>query len=376
VDLERAAGEVSIKTFGKPAGVGYIAAPVSRTLAWLLFLAALPCAGVELQGNARVWAGLGFDSNSRRDYVSPGVPTVPDGFGFGLGQLQGSAQFGELFRVLGAYDLAGRKFLFQGSEDTVVQSAQLEALLAPKKWLELGVVGRARDRRGAERDYSDLQGGAQVDFVPDPALDVRLSVVAHRFIYWDRFDASWWGPDAQLTARYRFTRRHSLSVYGQFNPRTYNANATPRPSTDGTPPPPPEVRSDVFLGAGLTYTYRGPFHFSLSYGYFDLTSNSWGETIRRHRLTATGAVHLPLDFTVLGAGTLQLSSFPDGVYLSPELTVIEDDENSSSVSVKVVRPIAEHFELDARYAFYVNVLPTNQFLYLRHVVSVGVAFTW
>ena len=348
---------------------------MSRLLVLLVLIAALPGAAAEFQGSARVWAGLGFDSNARRDYVSNGVGTQPDGFGFGLGQVEGLATFGDLFRVQGSYDIAGRKFLLLPSEDTVVQSAQLEARAAPRKWLELGVLGHARDRRGAERDYSDLEGGALLDFLPDPALEVRLTLEAHRFIYWDRFDASWWGPDAQLYARYRFTRRHSLSVFGQYNPRTYNANANEK-GPDGLPVETSTVRADTYFGAGLSYAYRGPFHFSLSYGYSDLTSNSYGETIRRHRLTATGAVHLPLDLTVLGSATLQLSSFPDGVYLSPELTVIEDDENSSSVSVKVVRPLGEHFELDVRYAFYVNVLPNNQFLYLRHVASVGVAFTW
>lgn len=352
---------------------------VSRNLhtgVWLLLLAALPSAAADLQGQARVWAGVGFDSNAKRDYVSTSGATTPDLFAFAVGQIEGLASFGDLVRLQGAYDIAGRTFFLLPSEDTVVQSAQLEAAVTPKKWLELGVFGSGRDRRGAERDYSDLVGGALLDFLPDAAVDVRLSVAAHRFIYWDRFAYSWWGPDAQLTARYRFNRRHSFSVFGQFNPRTYNANATPYPGPDGEPVPPAVGRADTFFGVGASYAYRGPFHFSLGYSYFDQTSNSYGETMRRHRLAATGAVHLPFDLTLLGSATLQLANFPDGVYLSPELTVIEDDENSSSVTLKLVRPLGKYFELDLRYAFYVNVLPTNQFLYLRHVITLGVAFTW
>ena len=79
---------------------------------------------------------------------------------------------------------------------------------------------------------------------------------------------------------------------------------------------------------------------------------------------------------VLATGALQLTQTPDGVYLSPDLQVVEDDENSSSVTLKIVRPIREHFELDVRYALYVNSLPDAQFFYLRQVISAGVSVSF
>ncbi len=330
----------------------------------------------DVDGRARVWVGPGFDSNARRDFVSPGYPTAADAFLYGLGQLEGQVTFDTGFRLQGSYDVAGRKFLLLPSEDTVLQALQVEALYGLSRIFNVGVFGRARDRRGAQRDYSDLQGGLAIDFLPDPHVDVRLAVAAHRFLYWDRFAYSWWGPDAQLTARYRFDRRHSLSVSGLYNPRTYNAVAVPHPPADGDPPPPDQTRSDVAFGAGVTYSYRGPFHLSGGYSYFDQTSNSLGETVRRHRFSMTLGLHLPWDLTLLAAGALQLASYPDGVYLAPELNVLEDDENASSVSVKLVRPLVAHLELDLRYAFFHNVLPNNGFVYQRHVVSIGLALSY
>jgi hypothetical protein len=64
------------------------------------------------------------------------------------------------------------------------------------------------------------------------------------------------------------------------------------------------------------------------------------------------------------------------VYLAPELNVLEDDENASSASLKLVRPIIDHLELDLRYAFFHNVLPNNGFVYQRHVVSIGLAISY
>lgn len=343
---------------------------------WALLLAAVllapPTRAADVQTHGRVWVGPGFDSNARRDFVSQGVGTQPDGFAFALGQLDVRGVFFERWRVAGAYDLAARKFFLLPSEDTVVQSAQLESTVALGRYLALGLSGRVRDRRGAERDYTDLVGGAVVDFFPDPALDVRVNVSAHRFLFYNRFAYSFWGPDVFLTARYRFNRRHSVSAAWSSMPRSYNSNATPYPGPEGMEDPVVR-REDSVLGAGLTYTYRGPFHASLGYAYVDQTSNSYGETIRRHRFTATGGVRLPWRVTAMLSATLQLSSFPDGVYLSPDLTVVEDEENASNATLKLVRPLMPWLDVDVRYALYVNVLPGNGFLYLRHVASVGLA---
>ena len=94
------------------------------------------------------------------------------------------------------------------------------------------------------------------------------------------------------------------------------------------------------------------------------------------------------DFTLDGSGVAELpvpklsdwpsvtwqpAVFPEGVYLSPDLTVLEEDENVSSLTLKLVRPLSKYFDLDVRYAGFLGFLPQNEFLYLRHMVSFGVA---
>ena len=79
---------------------------------------------------------------------------------------------------------------------------------------------------------------------------------------------------------------------------------------------------------------------------------------------------------MLASGALQLSVAPDGVYLSPELQVVEDEENSSSVTLKIVRPITKFLEVDVRYALYVNALINSNFFYLRQVGSAGLSLSF
>jgi len=346
---------------------------VRQLLTFVSVLAATSAGAADFNGRARLWLGPAYDSNAPRDFVSTTVGTQPDVFLFGLAQLEGVLRVGERFRFLGSYDLSGRKFITQPREDTLVQAAQLEGTVAFANSFAIGLAGRARDRRGAERDYTDLQGGGVLDFFPSGQVDVRVQVNAHRFWFYNRPDYGFFGPDGTLTARYRFDRRHALSAFGAYNPRLYDGDARDRPLPEGTEPPPARQRSDTVFGAGATYSFRGPFHFSFSYSYFDQTSNSYGESIKRHRLNATGGFRLPWELTLLTSLTWQPSIFPEGVFLSPELTVLEEDENVSSLTVKLVKPLGKYVDLDIRYAGFLGFLPKNDFVYLRHTVSFGVA---
>lgn len=336
------------------------------TGALLGLLAATSAGAVELRGDARLWTGQGYDSNVRRDFVSPGSPTSQDAFAFGMATVQGLLGF-ERVRLWGSYDVAARVFLFQPGESMEVQNGQAEATVLLGRLFSAGLTGSARDRRGAERDYTELIGQALVAFTPDDALDFRLLGGAHRFLYWQRFGYSHWGPELTLQARYRFNRRHSLSLFGTLNLRTYNADASP---PEGQPPT-GNRRADSVMLAGVSWAYRGPFQLSVGYTFFDQTSNSFGESLQRHRLTLAGGVRLPWQVMLLGTLAVQFARYPDGIYMSPELLVLEDQENSSSLTLKLVRPLWTHLDLDLRFALYFNLLPTENFVYLRAVGTVG-----
>ncbi len=346
---------------------------VRLALTLILLLSTARASAAEFQGRARLWVGPAVDSNARRDFVSAQLATQPDLFFFGLGQLEGILRVGERVRLTGSYDVSGRKFVLVPSEDTVVQAAQLEGTVSFAQYFAFGIAGRARDRRGAERDYTDLIGGALLDFLPSASVDMRVQINAHRFLFYNRFAYSFWGPDGTISARYRFTKRHSVSVFGSYNARTYNGLARVRPGPEGSEPPPEKVRADAVFGGGASYSYRGPFHFTFSYSYSDQASNSFGESVQRHRVNATAGLRLPWELTLLASITWQPAVFPEGVYLSPDLTVLEEDENVSSATLKIVKPLNKWLDLDLRYGGYLGFLPQNEFLYLRHVVSVGLA---
>lgn len=343
-----------------------------RLLGALVVLLALEAHAIDLAGTARVWIGGGLDTNPRRDFTSAGTTTPLDGVLSATGSLSGQLE-GEKGRLLGSWDVGGRKFIRLPSEDTLVNSLYGEGALFLGRAFSVGFMGRLRDRRGAERDYTDLGADAFVDFTPDNQVLVRLRGGAHRFVYWPRFPYSFGAPTAGLLARYRFNKRHALQVLGEYEPRRYNGSTNPDPNN-------PELlatqRTDTAITAGVSYTFRGPFHITGGYTFFTQSSNSFGESVRRHRFNVVAGFKLPFEVTVLATGALQFQTYPDGVFLNPDLIILEDDENLSSVSVKLVRPLGKYFEVDLRYALYTTRLARDDLNYLRQVVQLGVGFRY
>ena len=336
-----------------------------------LLLVASAAHAVEVDGSLRLWLGGGLDTNPRRDFVVTGDRTPTDAVLQGLLQLDGSLR-GERGGLLASYDLGGRKFILLPSEDTLVQNASLDAEVVLLREVSLGSTLHLRDRRGADRNYTDLSGSAWIRFMVQSRLDARASIGAHRFIFWPRFPYSFWAPEIGVQARFRITKRHSVSAFLEFEPRTYNANAAPRPELD--PPPELGVRRDTFFIVGVGYQYRGPWAFGFNYSFMESDSNSYGETLRRHRINANAGVKLFWELSVMANVVLQLAQYPDGVYLSDELIVIDDDESQNQVALKLARPLGDHFEIDFRWQLFFNKLVKNDLTYLRNTFTLGVSF--
>ncbi len=85
-------------------------------------------------------------------------------------------------------------------------------------------------------------------------------------------------------------------------------------------------------------------------------------------------MRLPWKLTLLAQGSLGLNLNPDGVYLSPEIILLEEDEALNSLSLKLARPLTERLDVELSYAVYDTQLPRNNLFYFRQVGSVGI--TW
>lgn len=324
----------------------------------------------DVEGALRVTGRLGVDSNAPRDFsdgqaASPGLDGALSLLAAGEARVTGESS-----QLVGRYDAGLRKYLAYGSEDMLVQALALEGSLAVGPVLGVGAEGRAKDRRGGSRAYTDLGASAFLEYAADVKLALRFRVGAHRFVYRPDAAANFGGPEVGFVGRYRFDKRHTLTVSGEYGSRGYGVDARPAPEVTASP----GRRSDGALSASVGYTYRGPVALGLTYSFQEVDSNSFGETSMRHRLSASAGVRLPWKVTLLAQGALGLSRFPDGIYLSPDIILIDEDEAQNMLSLKLARPVREHLDVELTYGLYGTRLPRNGLSYSRQVAGVGL--TW
>jgi hypothetical protein len=322
----------------------------------------------EWSGRGRLTLGTGLDTNPARQYGAISDPTWAL-----VAFLSGEGEWRhETLHAEGAYQLAARAFPTAIGLSTLVQTLQARFAWDALDLLSVGATGRARDRRGSNRDYTDLAGSAWVSRHPARRVELTVEALAERFAYWPNSAYSFGAPELSLAFQWGITAQHWLFASGEIGWRRYPAPAI---GTDGSlllgvP------RQDLFVSGGAGYRFRGPFVIGADYRYSALLSNSFGQTLLRHQISVSAGVALPWHLFALVQASLLFTQFPDGVYLAPEVLLADDEENLNSVSVKVSRVLTPWLEVELRYSLYQGVLPTNGLRYLRHTASLGATFRW
>lgn len=339
------------------------------TLLALLSTPALTLAGEPPAVSARVSAGAGVDTNPTRDFLPN---PVTDAYVSATGEL-GLAYGTRRAEVSATYGIGARQYLLESQPpQTLVQELAARGSYLLVGPIAVGADGSIKDRRGTDHPYSDLEGGARLTFLPDDASTVYLRAGGERFLYREDYPYSYatWAFSAGGT--YRFNRHHSILVGVGYEPRRYNSPVQVDVSTLDRS----LHRADSVLLANASYSYRGPFQATLSYGYVGEDSNSFGETVYRHRVNLLVGVRLPWEVTVLAQGNLQFARYPDEVFLAEQVALLQDDETTNSVSLKLVRPLGKGFDFELKAATYYAALPHNQLTYQRWLAGAAVSWRW
>ncbi|MCI0572660.1 MAG: hypothetical protein L0Y66_18050 [Myxococcaceae bacterium] len=337
--------------------------------------------------HARLGVEAGVDTNAARDYVQGAAPAggtdappvgpvappvaprmapVISVLGAADAQLRGERTWAS-----GAYDVGARKFIGPlETEDTLVQAAQLEAGVSLSPHLQLSAEARAKDRRGGRRAYTDFTSAGLLTLLPDARLSLQLRLGGHRFVYRELPTSSFGAFEAGWTLRYRIDRRHSITAGGELGTRRYEDGVLDHAHVLD----PTRRREDGVLGASLGYSYRGPFALGVGYSHFAQQSNSFGDSMTRHRVSLSAGVRLPWEVMALGQVGLHWGLYPDGAFFSSDVLLAEDEESMSSALLKLVRPLSGNLDLELRYGVYAGAVREHSLEYLRQVAGVG--FTW
>ncbi len=342
--------------------------PTALAVAVLLLAGAARAADDE-EGpvRARLSAGPVWDSNATRVPEDQGA--VADGALQLVGGLDGVFRAGD--HGLGLeLDAGGKLFLEQrGQDQVVVRGGATDALRVGERLVLVGELS-AKDKtlRSGDRDYTDLGASAGADLGPFAGVRPRLRAGFRRFVYKpdDRFTSH--GPYASAALVAAPFRRHQAIVGYELAYRTY-----PDGSAFDEAGARLGTRHDLLQTGHVGWSYRSRVMLSGGYALTVDDANGVGFSTERHRVHALVGTKLPLEVLVAAQGSFQLLRFPDGFLVSPELLLVEDDENLSSVGVKLSRPLSDEVSLELRWQVYASTFARTDLRFVRQVGGLGVS---
>lgn len=356
----------------------------------------------------QVEGGAEVDSNVQRVETGPGLETE---------RVESS-----VVRLGSKYDVRGRAagggYLVHGQmfarlvSDGGAQSESVTLLAGDLKWLRplgerpvsvgFGVTGANAialddsvdrldqcDRRRLDRTFATFGGDLLVVMRKDDARALTLGFGGRRFLYkpCNRFD--WYGPSA--TARLDLTlwqpsggtRSLELAAFAAVEARTYNDVAFANACADGEMPENPAdcsaptslQRHDRFHRVGAELTYVGGVVAALGYQLSVTDTNSYGQALVRHRVNLSTTRALPWNLFGTVLVTIQYDQYLDGLIVQKDLQnqtfTTLDDENRSSLQVRLARQLSKTFSLESRVAYWRDVGGGDDAEFRRTLVYLG-----
>ena len=110
-----------------------------------------------------------------------------------------------------------------------------------------------------------------------------------------------------------------------------------------------------------------------------IDSNSYGQSLIRHRITSAITAELADRLFATLTATLQLDQFPDGILVESDVQRQEftnlEDENRSSLQIRVARELTAAWSIEARGAVWRDFGNTGGESFRRELVYAGVVYS-
>ena len=244
------------------------------------------------------------------------------------------------------------------------------------------------------RTFRTLGGDALLLLRGDEDRSVTLALGGRDFVYKPEHRYDWRGPtasvrlDLKLWERDEGARSLELSALFELEARVYgrtspaNASACEEdapPMAEGCYAPTSLRRSDRFQRGELELTWTGRFVAATGYQLTVVDSNSYGQSLVRHRVTLSATRNLPWRLYGTALATLQLDSYPDGlpvgVVINTQTFTTLDDENNSSLQVRIARKLGTAWAIESRGAIWRNLGSQLDTEYRRFLFSVGAVYS-
>jgi hypothetical protein len=330
-------------------------------------------------------AGTEYDDNVQRVETGPGLDTQRDS----AWVLRFGAQAERKSRLWGGQLVFAASDLTRAVNDDALSVENVTALAGSLRWVHtlpdrpvlVGVSTNAidvfplSDSIGA-RTFRNLGADAVLGFrSDDQALTVGFGARDFRYKAETSHIFDWQGPAANVRLDLVLWQSPSkiksleLAAGAGFEDRTFvaeqakafaNACAPDAPPDPGCAAPTSYGRRDRYSRVGAELTWVGRQVAAIGYQLALVDSNSFGESLARHRVTASGTMEVGGHVYATLLAILQLDQYLDGLVIRRDLQgqgfANVDDENRSSLQLRVARKLGStDWSLEGRFAIWRNI---------------------
>ncbi|MBC7978752.1 MAG: hypothetical protein H7138_27515 [Myxococcales bacterium] len=225
---------------------------------------------------------------------------------------------------------------------------------------------------GAERHLLLAVGGRDFSYKRGHIFDWRGPTVSARL------DLLLWQPQSK-------TRTLELAATLGFESRRYNSNAL----TNSCPPSAPATelcstgtsltRYDRYQRAGAEINWTGEIVATAGYQLTAIDSNSYGQSLVRHRILASATTELIDKLFGTVTATLQLDRYPDGLLVANDVTLQEftnlEDDSRSSLQIRIARELTTAWSLEVRGAVWRDLGNPGAAAFRRELAYAGVIYS-
>ena len=350
---------------------------------------------VTLEGGAEA------DSNVERVETGPGLDVAP----IRAGVVRLGAQLHHADRILGGAYTLGMSGLGRYVLDNDLASPENVALIAGDlRWLHAvgerpvavgfaltGADALAISDSIGDRTFSNAGADALLAIRSGEDRKLTLGIGGRRFIYKPDHQFDWTGPVA--TARLDLvlwqpageTKSLELAGNAGFEARTYNSNAFADSCAIGEAQlpicfaPTTITRRDRVQRVGVELTWVGDIVAAAGYQVTVVDSNSYGQSLVRHRATLSATTELGWGIFGTALATLQIDRYLNGLLVQSDFQHTEftnlEDENRSSIQVRVARPLGKTISVEIRGAIWRGIGDSMSAAFSRELLYAGLIYT-
>ena len=241
------------------------------------------------------------------------------------------------------------------------------------------------------RTFSNAGADALLAIRSGDDKKLTLAVGGRDFIYKPDRDFAWTGPvatarlDLVLWQAEGHARSFELAGTAGFEARTYTGNAFADSCAIGeaqTPTcfaPTTITRRDRVQRVGVELTWVGDFVAAVGYQVTVVDSNSYGQSLVRHRATLSGTTELFWGIFATGLVTLQVDRYLNGLLVQSDFQHTSftnlEDENRSSIQLRLARPISTTLSAEMRGAVWRGIGDSMSDEFGRELLYAGLIYT-